>query len=77
MKYTLTAPVMDDSGDDSSTLEDYFTSRKVITFFFSKLTLISFSKPFLSIFGKLINFIAILLLADLHFIFDCIYLFSS
>jgi hypothetical protein len=34
MKYTLTAPVMDDSGDDSSTLEDYFLSRKVINFVF-------------------------------------------
>ena len=33
MKYTLTAPVIDDSGDDSSTLEDYFISRKVISLF--------------------------------------------
>ena len=29
MKYTLTAPVMDDSGDDSSPIEDYFLSQKV------------------------------------------------
>ncbi|CAF0786531.1 unnamed protein product [Adineta steineri] len=28
MKYTLTAPVIDDSGDDSSTIEDYFSTRK-------------------------------------------------
>jgi hypothetical protein len=33
MKYTLTAPVLDDSGDDSSTLDDYFISRKVIILF--------------------------------------------
>jgi hypothetical protein len=71
MKYTLTAPVIDDSGDDNSTLEDYFISRKVINYvFLSKLTLILFSKSFLSIFGKPINFIAISLLADLNFIID-------
>jgi hypothetical protein len=48
MKYTLTAPVMDDSGDDSSLLEDYFLSRKVITvFLLFKLILIFFSQtPF-------------------------------
>jgi hypothetical protein len=33
MKYTLTAPVLDDSGDDSSILDDYLSSRKVINFF--------------------------------------------
>lgn len=37
MKYTLTAPVIDDSGDDSSTLEDYFISHKVIKYLFSLL----------------------------------------
>jgi len=72
MKYTLTAPVIDDSGDDSSTLEDYFISRKVITFFFlSKLIgRLFFSKTFLSIFGKMINFIALSLFAHLIFILD-------
>lgn len=34
MKYTLTAPVMDDSGDDSSMLEDYFASHKVMSLSF-------------------------------------------
>ena len=31
MKYSITAPVIDDSGDDTSNLEDYFSSQKVIT----------------------------------------------
>jgi hypothetical protein len=48
MKYTLTAPVMDDSGDDSSILEDYLTPRKVIIFLFQTNSNI-FLKPFLSI----------------------------
>jgi hypothetical protein len=71
MKYTLTAPVIDDSGDDSSTLEDYFISHKVINFLLLKTNFHnSFYKSFLSIFGKLIKLIAILLLAHLNFIFN-------
>ncbi len=58
MKYTLTAPVIDDSGDDSSTLEDYLTSRKVIIFsdniFFPTNSNI-FSKSFFKYMGKLIK----------------------
>ena len=33
MKYTLTAPVIDDSGDDSSILDDHIVGSKVIIFF--------------------------------------------
>ena len=41
LKYTLTAPVMDDSGDDSSMLEDYFASHKVISCSLSIMLLFS------------------------------------
>lgn len=66
MKYTLTAPVRDDSGDDSSTLEDYFISHKVIIFYVC-IQIVSHCLSFLSVFGKLINSIAISLLSSLRF----------
>ena len=58
MKYTLTAPVMDDSGDDSSMLEDYFASNKVMSrslsiipslIYFATFCLKNMSNSFLSL----------------------------